>query len=69
MIHVHWHKYLSTLYENYLMHFDVRECRCGSLKFTSGYGYSRDKEYYELKRSLEQARKTDIHKLLQNKYR
>lgn len=40
-----------------MMHIDVRECRCGSMKIVTGRGYSTDKIIHDFDIAIKYAQK------------
>lgn len=61
--HIHWHDYDLTLVENWLFHFDVHKCRCGSVKIKNGKGYSPYRFYPSLKQ-MKDAIGRDVNSML-----
>lgn len=62
-MHIHWHNYEYTLHDNWMVHFDVHKCRCGSEKIKTGNGYS-PYRFYPSPKQIKDVIGRDITKML-----
>ena len=62
-MHLHWHNYEFTLHDNWMVHFDVHKCRCGSEKVKTGDGYS-PYRFYPSNNQLKDVLGRDINDLI-----